>query len=221
MPPATRAKRAMEEAPKPKEWVYCTASSCVRLIFMRMMSTERPVAARPTTPKPMAAPAVKATRRPSLRLPEAQATVVRTLPSVATVMPMKPAKPLRSAPTRRQAAERMPSVFAPSFMGEIENKTIKRTNQMKTYTLRYLYSSFRKAREPDFTCCAKASNFGTPMSLPMGCLCNFRFKNAMKMKQQQAAPKAATAAIQTLTSSGCTCAELFTWGAIVRTPLGF
>ena len=59
--------------------------------------------------KPITAPAVNATCSPSFRLPLTHAAVVRTLPSVATIMPSHPAAALRLAPKTNATEMRMPS----------------------------------------------------------------------------------------------------------------
>ena len=105
MPPATRAKSAIDEAPKPKPARHCIVFLFTGSVSPSNSSDERmrkhvetPRRPRPTTAKPITAPVVNATSRPSLsvafllrRSTPAHADVVLRLPSVATIMPHQPA----------------------------------------------------------------------------------------------------------------------------------
>ena len=90
MPPPTRAKRAMELAPKPKP---ATALMFWKTRY-RMVTPSSPM---PTTVMPMTDPLEKATRRAGFR-PRWAAAAVRTLARTATFIPMNPANAEQMVP---------------------------------------------------------------------------------------------------------------------------
>mmetsp|Transcript_32780 Transcript_32780/g.71469 ORF Transcript_32780/g.71469 Transcript_32780/m.71469 type:complete len:219 (-) Transcript_32780:120-776(-) len=165
MPPVTRAKRAIEEAPKPKparfsaaHW-YLTASlgqmrasrssisSELRPRLISTKKTDTPSRPRPTTTNPITAPPEKATRRAALRPCLSAAWAVRALASVATTMPHQPAKAERRAPAMKQPATRMPSVRS-TRVEERVNMMIRIHATQVTKAVRYLYSVIKKDLEP-------------------------------------------------------------------------
>ena len=86
MPPPTRMKRA----------------SRAEFWKMRTMAVA-PTRPRPTQSMPVTAPVRKATRKASfIPPPRAAAAAVRTLPRTAMLMPMKPVRPEKAAPKRKQ-----------------------------------------------------------------------------------------------------------------------
>ena len=83
MPPPTRRNRASNEPPKPKP------TRIAELVFWKiMMMTVAPRRPRPTVNIPATPPVRKATSRALGMLPVSAAAAVRTLPRVASVMPM-------------------------------------------------------------------------------------------------------------------------------------
>mmetsp|Transcript_3028 Transcript_3028/g.7707 ORF Transcript_3028/g.7707 Transcript_3028/m.7707 type:complete len:215 (+) Transcript_3028:1778-2422(+) len=178
-----------------------------------------PTAASPTTPKPMQAPAVNATCSPSFNVFFAQATVVRTLPSVATDMPTQPEMPLRRAPTTRQAADRIPSVPSPSAIGLMVNMMSRRIVHTTTYPERYLYSSFKKALEPDLTLSARMSNFGLSIDLPTGCAMSFAFSTAKNISEMRPAKSSGATATTRATYSSISCNLMIALAISGRHPL--
>src|SRR3990170_2484815 len=101
MPPPTRAKSAMDEAPMAKPLMM--TGSCQRR--RKMPRPRRPSEAmvRPITEPPKKATA-SALSRPTVRA----ACAVRTLALVAAFMPMKPASMEQTAPEMKASAVRGP-----------------------------------------------------------------------------------------------------------------
>ncbi len=98
MPPPTRMNRARSEAPKAKPMRTAVAE----FWKMRTMAVA-PTRPRPTQSMPVTAPVRKATRRASAMPPPFEAAAaVRTLPRTAMLMPMKPVRPEKAAPKRKQ-----------------------------------------------------------------------------------------------------------------------
>src|SRR5699024_683077 len=146
MPPPTRAKRAIEEAPKENpvtiaNTLLTSAGFPVPNILLKIRkSSPRPSTPKPTTPKPITEPPAKAMLRPSLRLLR-EACVVRTLALVATRMPIKPAKPEQKAPTTKDTATNQCEVLGWAVMPSM--MATQTTNMAIT-----LYSAFKKAKAP-------------------------------------------------------------------------
>ena len=108
MPPPTRAKRAIDEAPNEKPvmivMTFPIDSASVPIIFPKIKkSNPRPRRPSPTTPSPMTEPPAKAIFSPSPRLVRAPC-VVRTFALVATRIPIKPARAEQTAPTMNETA---------------------------------------------------------------------------------------------------------------------
>ena len=83
MPPPTRRNRASSEPPKPKPM------RMAELVFWKiMMITVAPRSPRPTVNMPATPPVRNATLRAPAIEPVLAAAAVRTLPRVASVMPM-------------------------------------------------------------------------------------------------------------------------------------
>ncbi len=98
MPPPTLMNRASSEAPKAKP--MRTAVAEFWKISTMAVAPTRP---SPTQSMPVTAPVRKATRRaPAMPPPCDAAAAVRTLPRTAMLMPMKPVKPEKAAPKRKQ-----------------------------------------------------------------------------------------------------------------------
>merc|ERR1719197_1816026 len=147
---------------------------------------------------PMTAPVVKATLSPSFNVPRVHATVVRELPSVATLIPNQPAAALRTAPETKARTTRNPSTTPPNPA----KVSPRRPPSAATNTARYLYSSCKKAFAPDFTCAASLSIFGCPMSFPVGfAMTTSRRQNAKQTLKRPATRPGTTSNIK-LTSSG-------------------
>ena len=158
MPPPTRAKSAMEEAPIEKP--VTTLSAVARLsgkttLLKSRKRPPRPSSARPTTVMPMTAPPLKATLSALGRLSRA-AKVVRTLASVATFMPAQPAAPLATAPTTKAAA--MNGLwFSPLMLASASRMATPTTKPAST-----VYSRLRKAIAPSWMRAAISTISGSP-----------------------------------------------------------
>ena len=102
IPPPTRAKRAMEEAPIPKVSIAEVMESGSRLNtnLRRMNQMEMSRRPRPTTVKPITVPAENATLSPLLR-PSRQAFAVLAFAFVAILIPMNPESPEKKPPVRK------------------------------------------------------------------------------------------------------------------------
>ena len=83
MPPPTRRNRASSEPPKPKPMRIAE-----RVFWKSMMMIVAPSRPRPTVNMPATPPVRKATSSASGMLLVSAAAAVRTLPRVASVMPM-------------------------------------------------------------------------------------------------------------------------------------
>ena len=164
MPPPTRAKRAIDEAPKEKPVITVitlltfSADSTPNIWLYSRNKAPNPSTPRPTTPRPITEPPAKATSSALPRLVRA-ALVVRTLALVATRMPMKPASAEHRAPVIKERAIRGedPSALPlmPSKMATANTKMIKTR-----------YSALRKAIAPS----AMALAMRSIRSVPTSCL---------------------------------------------------
>mmetsp|Transcript_21037 Transcript_21037/g.52693 ORF Transcript_21037/g.52693 Transcript_21037/m.52693 type:complete len:229 (+) Transcript_21037:77-763(+) len=204
MPPATRAKSAAMEAPKLKPLSSWRASASFAAVSRNAKKAAvRPPRPKETTTKPITDPAVKATCKPLLSVPRAQATVVRTLASVATSMPTQPAKALNAAPAMKAAATRGPSPAPPpawlvtGYRAKRTNKTPATINTMRPICP---YSSRRKAIAPDLIWPAKTSSCVFATRFPVGCLSRPRHNWRVKRRHTPAAPRAGKATFWLLTS---------------------
>ena len=91
MPPPTRAKRAIELAPRAKPVIIAVS-------FVIMNHTPRPNTPRDATVIPITEPPLKATQRASGAPSVLAASHVRELDLVAAFMPIKPASIEQNAP---------------------------------------------------------------------------------------------------------------------------
>ena len=98
MPPPTRMNRASSDAPKAKPMRTAVAE------FWKMSTMAvAPARPRPTQSMPVTAPVRKATRSALAMPPPCDAAAaVRTLPRTAIDIPMKPVRPEKAAPKRKQ-----------------------------------------------------------------------------------------------------------------------
>mmetsp|Transcript_20944 Transcript_20944/g.59200 ORF Transcript_20944/g.59200 Transcript_20944/m.59200 type:complete len:242 (+) Transcript_20944:1764-2489(+) len=201
MPPATRAKSAAVEAPKLKPLSSCSAPAVSGATASRTrkqrVSPPRP---KETTTKPITEPAVKATCSPLLRLPTAHATVVRTLASVATSMPIQPASALRAAPAMKDAATRGPSrePTAGWIVKSAQSIAARSTTNLDIWA----YSSCKKAIAPDLICAASSSNRGTPIRFPVECRRRRRHSTRTKRRQRKEAANVGLAIDREAENSG-------------------
>src|SRR2546421_3761616 len=103
MPPPTRRNRASNEPPNPKPTRMAEA------VFWKMaMMTVAPKRPRPTVNMPAMPPVRKATLRAAGSDPDLAAAAVRTLPLVASVMPMKPVRPDITQPAMNASVRAVP-----------------------------------------------------------------------------------------------------------------
>ena len=103
MPPPTRRNRASSEPPKPKPMRIA-----VLVFWKAMMMTVAPSRPRPTVNMPATPPVRKATVRASGMLLVSAAAAVRTLPRVASVMPMYPVSPDATHPMTKATVRQVP-----------------------------------------------------------------------------------------------------------------
>ncbi len=147
MPPPTRAKRAIEEAPKenPVTMVMTEAMASGPVPMAEENTnnkTPSPNTPRPTTPIPMTEPPAKAIFKPSPRLVLAPC-VVRTFALVATRIPMKPARAEQSAPRMKETAVKGELVSGLAKPPKSRSRAMERTKIERTR-----YSALRKAIAP-------------------------------------------------------------------------
>ena len=95
MPPPTRMKSAMRDPPKPNPTRMAVAEC-----WASMTITVAPRRPKPTTNSPVTPPVRIATSKAAGIEPLRAAAAVRTLPLTAVLMPIKPARPEKVAPTR-------------------------------------------------------------------------------------------------------------------------
>ena len=101
IPPPRRAKMEIKEAPKPSATSGSIISRPETPIFSSTAYvTDTANRARPATSIPVMAPDLKAMSRPFARLCRAP-SAVRTLARTETFMPIYPAPPDRTAPTKK------------------------------------------------------------------------------------------------------------------------
>ena len=117
IPPPTRAKSAIEEAPIPKVSMALVMSAASSLNTKRRSMNHTLISSRPrpTTVKPITEPAEKATRRPRFR-PSRQALAVRQLALVAIRIPTKPLRPEKNPPVRNAKGTNQVSNFKAAIM---------------------------------------------------------------------------------------------------------
>jgi len=121
--------------------------SAVPFDLKNQKAVVKPARPSATTVKPMTDPAVKATWRPSFKLPRVQATVVRTFAFVATSIPAQPASALSAAPTTKIAATRGPS-DSPTT-GYLQKRKKRMAAILMTKLPILEYSSRRNAMAPE------------------------------------------------------------------------
>ncbi len=138
MPPPTRRNRASSEPPKPNP------TRIAELVFWNtMMISVAPRRPRPTVNMPATPPVRKAMVSAFGMLPVRAAAAVRTLPRVASVMPMKPVRPDARQPSRKATVRHVPDwryvkLVAPSgsrISVDVKN-TIAATGTMITAMVR-------------------------------------------------------------------------------------
>ena len=103
MPPPTRRNKARSEPPKPNPMRIAVA-----VFWKIMMMTVAPSRPRPTVNMPATPPVRNATFNAAGIDPDFAAAAVRTLPRVASVIPMKPVRPDMTQPRMNASVRYIP-----------------------------------------------------------------------------------------------------------------
>ena len=161
MPPPTRAKRAMDSAPKEKPARTSRAwATSVYMPVKTMYNVPRPKTANPATPRPMTAPPVNETDKAFAKEVRA-ACVVRTFALVAIFIPIHPAKALNTAPMiKAMAITQSVCAATASNSADQPNKAAAIT----TKTPKTRHSARKKANAPREMCPASSTIFSSPAS---------------------------------------------------------
>ena len=129
--------------------------------FRKKNQKDRSKSPRPTTVKPMTAPALNATFRPEFRLSVA-AQAVRQLAAVAIFMPMKPDRPEKKPPVIKAKGTNMVRNPPAAMAANSRNMATKNRNTPRYWRFRYAPAPLRTAMEIRTISREPGSLFRTP-----------------------------------------------------------